>query len=124
MGTACCLKDESERSRSCVCGYEELLAVVGKRWAMLILQLLQARGGSRYNDLFHRIAGITPKAFGEKLKALAEQGVIERTVTSDLPLRTKYSLTPKGEKVLAAIKPLLGKAEKVGWVSRGVNLCT
>ena len=104
MSSECCLKKEIEKP-ACICYHEELLSVLGKKWAVLILRIIQSFGVSNYNEIFGKISGITPKAFGDKLRILENGKLIERKVIMDQPLRTKYSLTFEGEKLLASLKP-------------------
>lgn len=93
MNLKCCLKPE-EKSL-CTCAYEELFDVIGKKWAVVILNLLRSHESLGYNKIFNKISGITPKAFGDKLKLLEERRLIARRIT-EKPLRTIYTLTDEG----------------------------
>lgn len=93
MNLGCCLKPE-EKSL-CTCAYEELFDVIGKKWAVVILNLLRSHGSLGYNEIFNKISGITPKSFGDKLKLLEERRLIARRIT-EKPLRTTYTLTDEG----------------------------
>lgn len=84
---------------ACACAYEDLLDAIGKKWAVVILNLLHRHGRLGYNALLNKMADITPKAFGDKLKLLEEKGLIARSAT-DRPRRVFYELTPAGKILL------------------------
>lgn len=106
MSTECCVT-KGPGTPVCTCAHEELLSLIGKRWTVLILRLLGEAGTTGYNDLFRRISGITPKAFGEKLQLLERARLIERQVRSEKPRRVEYALRAEGHRLLARLAPLL-----------------
>ncbi|MDA2922851.1 helix-turn-helix transcriptional regulator [Patescibacteria group bacterium AH-259-L07] len=112
MKPKCCLKNEIEKP-ICVCSYEELFSILGKKWVVLILRIIHIFGSSGYNEIFNKISGITPKAFGDKLRILENSGLIERKVVSEQPLRTEYSLSFEGEKLLASLGPFFDEVLKL-----------
>ena len=104
MISACCLKPNEQTL--CSCSAEELLEVIGKKWVVVILNLIHAYGPLGYNAIFNKISGITPKAFGDKLRLLAGRGLIAKHV-AEKPLRTTYHLTPEGRAILERLRPFL-----------------
>jgi DNA-binding HxlR family transcriptional regulator len=77
------------------CPIARSLDVLGERWTLLILRELLG-GARRYGDLRAELPGIATNLLAERLKALHEQGLIERT---DLPApigRTVYTLSDSG----------------------------
>jgi DNA-binding HxlR family transcriptional regulator len=111
MNQECCLK--SEEKPICICSHETTLSVIGKKWAVLILRILKSSGTAGYNEIFGQISGITPKAFGDKLKILETSGLIEKKIVSDKPFRTDYSLTSEGEQLLAGLEPFFSETKTV-----------
>ncbi len=101
---ACCVQPLEKAA--CSCAYEDLLDAIGKKWAVALLNLLQRHGRLGYNALLHKMADITPKAFGDKLKLLEEKGLIARSAT-DRPRRVFYELTPAGKILLESLAPLI-----------------
>lgn len=100
----CCVKPPEEAA--CACAYEDLLDAIGKKWAVAMLNLLQRHGRLGYNALLHKMADITPKSFGDKLKLLEERGLIARCAT-DRPRRVFYELTPAGKILLQSLAPFV-----------------
>jgi DNA-binding HxlR family transcriptional regulator len=77
------------------CPIARALDVLGERWTLLILRELVG-GARRYGDLRAELPGIATNLLAERLKALHEVGLVERT---DLPApigRTVYTLSDEG----------------------------
>ena len=80
------------------------------RWAPLVLVKL-AEGPLRFYELRDQIGGISEKVLSEKLRMLARDGLIARTVEPAIPPRVSYALTDMGH---SAAKPL---RQLMRWVS-------
>ncbi|MFN4185011.1 MAG: winged helix-turn-helix transcriptional regulator [Hyphomonas sp.] len=76
------------------CSLARAMAVVGDRWALLVLReaFLRVR---RFDDFQERL-GIARRVLTERLKHLVEHKVLERVAYSQAPLRYEYRLTEKG----------------------------
>ena len=105
----CCVKPLEKAA--CSCAYEDLLDAIGKKWAVVLLNLLHRHGRLGYNALLNKMAEITPKAFGDKLKLLEEKGLIARCVT-DTPRRVFYELTPEGKILLESLASFFNTSGK------------
>ena len=86
------------------CPIARALDVLGERWTLLILRELVG-GARRYGDLRAALPGIATNLLAERLKAMYEFGLVERT---DLPApigRTVYTLSDEGwERVLPILQ--------------------
>jgi DNA-binding HxlR family transcriptional regulator len=69
--------------------------LVGKRWTAAILYSL-FHGLNRFTDLVNAIPGVSSRMLTERLKELELEGVIERTVFPETPVRIEYAMTEKG----------------------------
>lgn len=93
------------RSYGDLCGVARGLDVVGERWALLVVRDLLL-GPKRFSDLLGGLPGVSPNVLSQRLRDLAEHGVVRR---SDLgpPARVHlYELTEWGrelEPVLLAL---------------------
>lgn len=110
MNSECCLKPQEKQL--CTCSYEEVFHLVGRKWTVVILNLLHSYGSLGYNAMLAKISGITPKAFGDKLKALEEKGLIEKHVT-EKPLRSTYSLTTEGKRLSEGLSPFFNATKEL-----------
>lgn len=76
--------------------------LLGKRWTTLILyQLLE--GPQRFNEIESALP-ISGRLLSERLKELEKEGIVEREVYSEVPVRVEYSLTEKGLALEGAIR--------------------
>src|SRR3954451_13470408 len=78
------------------CPIARALDVLGDRWTLLILRELTNAGDRRFTDLRRSLPGIAPGLLSDRLKALAEHGLV---TTRELPppaARTVYAITPRG----------------------------
>ena len=69
--------------------------LIGRRWTGAILFML-LRGPTRFTDLREAIPGITDPMLSARLRELESEGVVERSVLPDTPVRVQYALTAKG----------------------------
>ncbi|GAA5179007.1 winged helix-turn-helix transcriptional regulator [Rugosimonospora acidiphila] len=88
------------------CGLASALDVVGERWTILILRELLI-GPCRFNDIFDNLPGIGPNILTERLRMLADEGVITSEVVPNDKRGRSYRLTPLGEQLGP---PILGLA--------------
>src|SRR5581483_8786668 len=76
--------------------YHHAIELIGRRWSGAILQVMRG-GTARFNDLAASIPGLSDRMLSERLKELEAEGLIERRVIPETPVRVEYRLTPKGE---------------------------
>ncbi len=78
------------------CAVEATLDVISGRWKVLIFrELLQ--GTKRFNELQRAMQGITHKMLTQQLRDMEADGIVQRHVYQQLPLKVDYSLTPLGK---------------------------
>ncbi len=76
------------------CSIARSLAVAGEPWSPLVLRDVWV-GINRFDDI-QRDLGISRKVLAERLKHLAEAGMLERRRYAERPARYEYVLTRKG----------------------------
>jgi DNA-binding HxlR family transcriptional regulator len=62
-----------------------------------------SEGARRFSELEHSCAGISPRTLSERLRALEQEGVLERHSYAEHPPRVEYELTQKGRALLPII---------------------
>src|SRR6202045_5443999 len=72
------------------------ISVIGSRWACLILRDFFLHGPRRFQQLQDSLTASAPTTLSERLRALEENGVVERRFYSMSPPRAEYVLTEKG----------------------------
>lgn len=90
------------RSYDQMCPIARTLDLVGERWTLLILRELYF-GRSRFTEIARGLPGVPARLLSERLKKLEAEGVVERALYSEHPLRAEYRLTQLGE----SLKPVL-----------------
>lgn len=76
--------------------------VVCGKWTLLIVRDL-AEGRTRFCELERSLEGISPRTLSLRLRALEEEGVVERHTHPEVPPRVEYELTEKGVALLPII---------------------
>lgn len=89
--------------------------LIGRRWTGAIIFLL-LKSGCRFGTLRDAIPDITDRMLSERLQELEAEGIVERTVIPETPVRVDYSLTKKGRALAAAINAISNWADKWGGV--------
>jgi DNA-binding HxlR family transcriptional regulator len=87
--------------------------LIGRRWTgAIIYVLLKTR--CRFATLREAIPQITDRMLSERLQELEQEGIVDRLVIPETPIRVEYELTKKG-RALAAVMDAIGSwAEKWG----------
>ena len=87
------------------CPVATTINLIGNKWKPLIIRNL-LHGTQRYKDLQYGIEGISAKVLTENLKQLEVDGIVERKVFAQVPLKVEYSLTELGEQMRPIITAL------------------
>lgn len=79
--------------------------IVCGKWTLLVIRDL-AEGRSRFCELERSLRGISPRTLSLRLRALEEEGIVERQTFPEVPPRVEYSLTPKGRALVPLIESM------------------
>ena len=69
--------------------------LLSSKWKVDLLYLL-ARGVHRYSRLYDNLRGASKKMLTDSLRGLERDGLVDRTVYAEVPVRVEYSLTALG----------------------------
>jgi DNA-binding HxlR family transcriptional regulator len=84
------------------CPINHTFKLVGKKFTMLIIRNMIHRDHKRFNQLLE-IEDINAKVLSARLKEMEGDGLIERKIYPDKPVRIEYTITEKGR----ALAPIL-----------------
>ena len=84
--------------------------IVCGKWTLLLVRDL-AQGRSRFCELERSLAGISPRTLSLRLRALEEEGIVERHTFAEVPPRVEYALTVKGRALLPIIEDMRAYGE-------------
>jgi DNA-binding HxlR family transcriptional regulator len=79
--------------------------IVCGKWTLLVIRDL-AEGRSRFCELERSLQGISPRTLSLRLRALEEEGVVERQTFPEVPPRVEYALTEKGRALVPLIEDM------------------
>jgi DNA-binding HxlR family transcriptional regulator len=96
-----------EEGTYCVDPAGGIMDLLGKRWSLPLIGVLGNRDASRFNELLEALEGIGSKILADRLQAMVREGLVERHVYPDTPVRVEYRLTPRGVDLRRALVPLL-----------------
>lgn len=71
------------------------LDVLHGKWKVHLL-FFMARGVRRHGRLLACLPGVSKKVMTDTLRALERDGLVERKIYAEVPVRVEYSLTPLG----------------------------
>jgi DNA-binding HxlR family transcriptional regulator len=96
------MKERAAHPRPLCSKFHRASELIGKRWTGAIIFLLM-ESRCRFATLRKEIPEITDRMLSERLSELEQEGIVERTVIPDTPVRVEYALTRKGRELAAAI---------------------
>src|ERR671919_175589 len=79
--------------------------IISGKWTLLVLRDL-ADSSQRFCELERSLEGISPRTLSLRLRALEEQGIVERRTYPEVPPRVEYALTDKGKALLPLIEDM------------------
>ena len=92
------------------CGLKKVLNIIGGKWKIMILCVIDNNEVSRYGDLRRSVFGITNTMLAQSLKELEADGLVHRTQYDEMPVRVEYTLTDQAKSLI----PILLQLKKWG----------
>jgi len=85
------------------CPVATTVQLIGNKWKLYILRDLIYDGEQRFTNFTKTIPAISKKVLTDNLRALEEDGLVNREVFAEVPPRVVYSLSALGK----SLKPVL-----------------
>lgn len=82
--------------------FHHAVELIGSRWTGAIVRALLS-GVTRFSEITQAVPGLSDRMLSERLKELETEGVVERRVLPETPVRIEYHLTEKGEALAGAV---------------------
>ncbi len=92
-------------SSNATCPVCRTAEIVCGKWTLLVIRDL-AEGRSRFCELERSLHGISPRTLSLRLRALEEEGIVERQTFPEVPPRVEYALTDKGRALVPLIEDM------------------
>jgi DNA-binding HxlR family transcriptional regulator len=129
------MRSDSVRTRESAenCPIFLVTRILGKRWAILVLQELLASHnpeGAQFGELHRAISWVSPKVLTQRLRELETEDIVTRIVdASIIPARVHYKLTQKGQDFAPILDHMQdwgikhGGEKTVGCLGEGTSSC-
>jgi DNA-binding HxlR family transcriptional regulator len=82
------------------CPVRCILARIGDKWSVLIINLLGEAGTLRFGEIKKMLGDISQKMLTSTLRSLEADGLINRHAYMEIPPRVEYELTDLGRNLL------------------------
>jgi DNA-binding HxlR family transcriptional regulator len=105
------MKDVAKSAPQLCTRFHYASELIGRRWNGAIIFML-LKQTCRFATLRDGIPGITDRMLSERLQELEAEGLVERTVVPETPVRVEYSLSKKGTALAEAVDSIASWAEK------------
>ena len=104
-GSAAPVTSDRHARQECCGLYHRAVELVGKRWSGAILLVLMD-GPLRFSEIRQLVPEISDRLLSERLNELEFEGIVERKVIDETPVRVEYTLTDKGRALEPAVRAL------------------
>lgn len=86
------------------CPVEFTMKNIAGKWKLVILWHIFDKKLLRYGELKNCLHGITHKMLSNQLKELIDSDLVHKKIYNQIPPKTEYSLTPRGESFVPILK--------------------
>ena len=87
-------------------GYSYTLSLIAGKYKPIILYCLMEYQPVRFNEMQRYLGRVADKTLSQNLKELERDGLISRKMYPEVPPRVEYSLTPRGQSLVAVLDKL------------------
>ena len=91
---------------------EKMMKIIGAKWKPAIIYCLVHSGRMRFGELKRAIPKVTQRILTLRLRELERDGLIKRTVLSNIPPSVEYEMTELGMQVHPFFRDLCLWAEE------------
>lgn len=79
------------------CPWATTIQLIGNKWKLFIMRELFLHETCRFSELKKEIPGISTKVLTDNLRAMEEDGLVQRTVYPEVPPRVEYNFSELGK---------------------------
>ena len=83
--------------------FDDVQDILGRKWHLRIVYRLLEHGPMGFSALKSELVDVSSKMLSESLTTLEADGIVDRTIVNDQPVRVEYSLTERGR----ALEPVV-----------------
>ena len=98
--------------------YHKAIELIGKRWTGAVIWAL-LDGPRRFSGLLDAVPGLHDRVLSERLKEMEAEGIVQRRVHAETPVRIEYELTEKGRDLQRVVAEMKRWADR--WIRQPVH---
>ncbi len=99
-------KSNKVEAKNLLCPIKYLTKVLGGRWKLPILCILETGGTVRFGQIKKKLGNVSNVMLSQSLRELEHDGIITRHQYNEVPPHVDYTMTEKGKKVIPALTVL------------------
>ena len=99
-------KSNKVEAENLLCPIKYLTKVLGGRWKLPILCILETGGTVRFGQIKKKLGNVSNVMLSQSLRELEHDGIITRHQYNEVPPHVDYTMTKKGKKVIHALSML------------------
>ena len=99
-------KAKDERTENLLCHIKYLTKVLGGRWKLPILCILETGGTVRFGQIKKKLGNVSNVMLSQSLRELEHDGIITRHQYNEVPPHVDYTITKKGKSLIPALAML------------------
>ena len=99
-------KSNKVETENLLCPIKYLTKVLGGRWKLPILCILETGGTVRFGQIKKKLDNVSNVMLSQSLRDLEHDGIITRHQYNEVPPHVDYTMTEKGKKVIPALSML------------------
>ncbi|QYJ17110.1 HTH-type transcriptional regulator YodB [Rubrobacter xylanophilus DSM 9941] len=105
------MSEEVEYTEAFCPRYQRAVEIIGRRWSGAILRAM-LRGATRFGEIRDVVPNLSSRMLSERLRELEAEGIVERVVIPERPVRIEYRLTEKGRALNEVVEALARWADE------------
>ena len=94
--------------------YQRAAEIIGRRWSAAILRALLG-DATQFCQVRAAVPDVSNRMLSERLREFEAEGIVQRLVIPERPVRVEYRLTEKGRALEGVVEAVAAWAEE--WVS-------
>ena len=88
------------------CPVDSTFKIIGKKFTVLILRNMIYSKQKHFNEFLNSIEEINPNTLSTRLREMDRNGIIERKIFHETPVRIEYHLSEKGKDLLPILEQM------------------
>ena len=89
------------------CALKSTSKILGHKWVPVITYHIHDNTPARFSEIKQEIGDITNKTLSNNLDRMEEQGVVDRKVEKEKPVKITYELTDFGESLIPLVEDMI-----------------